>query len=73
AQNKLKDWLGYSAEGAESWSSFRARVASSLAQCTRPCIIVAHLAVNSVIRQLLTGEPELEFQQGYCEIVKLES
>ena len=73
AQCKLKDWLGYAIEGAETWSAFRARVASSLAQCARPCIIVAHLAVNSVIRQLLTGEPELEFQQGYCEIVKLDS
>ncbi len=73
AQKKLQDWLGYSIEEAEAWSTFRSRVSAALAGCARPCIIVAHLAVNSVIRQLLTGEPELEFQQGYCEIVKLNS
>jgi broad specificity phosphatase PhoE len=70
---KLDDWLGYCVDGAESWSKFRSRVAAALTQCARPCLIVAHLAVNSVIRQLLSGEPELGFQQGYCEIVKLNS
>lgn len=73
AQRKLEDWLGYSIEEAEAWSAFRSRVSAALAGCAKPCIIIAHLAVNSVIRQLLTGEPELEFQQGYCEIVKLNS
>lgn len=73
ANSKLNDWLGYSIGGAESWSMFRSRVAAALTSCARPCVIVAHLAVNSVIRQLLSGEPELGFQQGYCEIVKLNS
>lgn len=73
ANAKLDDWLGYSIEGAESWSMFRSRVATALGQCELPCVIVAHQAVNSVIRQLLTGEPELGFRQDYCEIVKLNS
>ncbi len=69
AQRKSEDWLGYSIEGAEAWAAFRSRVSAALERCSKPCIIIAHLAVNSVIRQLLTGEAELEFQQGYCEIV----
>lgn len=73
AQRKLDDWLGYSVEGAEAWSVFRARVSAALERCSKPCVIIAHLAVNSVIRQLLTGEPELGFQQGYGEIVTVNS
>ena len=73
AHAKLENWLGYCIAGAESWSMFRSRVAAAMTQCARPCVIVAHLAVNSVIRQLLIGESELGYQQGYCEIVKLNS
>ncbi|MBM3759864.1 MAG: histidine phosphatase family protein [Acidobacteria bacterium] len=71
ARLKMEDWLGYCVDGAESWEAFRGRVSRGLARCHQPCVIVAHLAVNSVLRELLTGEPAIGFRQGYCEIVKL--
>jgi broad specificity phosphatase PhoE len=68
---KMADWLGYTAPGAEPWHKFQARVEEALAQCERPCVIVAHLAVNSVLRELITGEAAIGFRQAYCEIVRL--
>ena len=71
ASHKMQDWLGYTVPGAESWVEFRQRVTVSLGEIRTPAIVIAHLGVNSVLRELITGEPAMEFRQGYCEIVKL--
>ncbi len=71
AQRKSADWLGVTVDGAENWSAFSARVRRGLGRLEKPCVIIAHLAVNSVIRECMNGTPVLGFQQGYCEIVKL--
>jgi len=72
ARLKMENWLGYMVPGAEDWVSFRSRVLASFELLRRPCVVVAHLAVNSVIREAVTKESPLGFMQGYCEIVKLE-
>lgn len=71
AARKMADWRGYCVEGAESWSAFEGRVLRAFAECLRPAIIVAHVGVNSVIHESITGSPALEFQQAYCEILRL--
>ena len=68
---KMQDWLGYTVPGAEPWAHFRKRVEMALMECTAPYAIVAHLAVNSVIQEIITGKPAYEFRQAYCEIVRL--
>ncbi len=71
ASQKMQDWLGYTVPGAESWVEFQQRVAEALSKIKTPAIVIAHLGVNSILRELITGEPAMEFRQGYCEIVKL--
>lgn len=71
ASQKLEDWLHRTVPGAEPWADFEQRVAAGWARCARPCVIIAHQAVNSVLRQCTTGEPPVAFQQAYCEIVRL--
>jgi alpha-ribazole phosphatase len=66
---KMSDWLGYTVPGAEAWSDFSARVLSSLPQ-GEDCAIIAHLGVNSVIHQYISGESPLQFQQNYCQILR---
>ncbi|MFN9297234.1 MAG: histidine phosphatase family protein [Acidobacteriota bacterium] len=73
AAAKLADWTGFDIPGAEPWSAFTSRIAQTLPLCPPPAIILAHLAVNSVIHSLLTGSSPLTFQQNYAEIVTLES
>jgi broad specificity phosphatase PhoE len=72
ASQRLEDWFGYAAPGQESWPDFVARVEAEwlqLATLPRPLCIVGHQAVNSVIWRILTGTPEVKFQQRYCEIL----
>ena len=71
ARLKTSDWFGHTVAGAESWEGFRARVATGLRRIKTPAIVVAHLGVNSVLREATTGEAAVSFQQGYCEIVRL--
>jgi broad specificity phosphatase PhoE len=71
AAQKMADWRGYCVEGAESWSAFEERVLGAFAQCLRPAIVVAHVGVNSVIHERITGSPAMEFRQAYCEILRL--
>lgn len=71
AERKMLDWLGYTVPGAESWIDFRQRVTKALSEIRTPAVVIAHLGVNSILRELITGEPASEFQQDYCEIVKL--
>ena len=71
AERKMKDWLGYTVPGAESWADFRRRVTGTLDEIRTPALVIAHLGVNSVLRESITGQPAIEFQQDYCEIVKL--
>jgi alpha-ribazole phosphatase len=63
-------WLEVTPPGGETWTEFMARVAESLAQVRQgplPAIIFAHLGVNSVLNQLLTGADALQYQQSYAE------
>lgn len=69
AERKMQDWLGYTVAGAEPWSAFSERVLAALPR-GRDCIVVAHLAVNSVIHQHLSGGSPLNFQQDYCQILR---
>ncbi len=71
ARLKMADWFGYTVAGAESWDGFRARVKAGLLRISEPAIVVAHLGVNSVLREATTGEAAASFEQGYCEIVRL--
>ncbi len=71
AARKSEDWFGYTVPGAESWSDFQARVQEGLRQIAVPAIVIAHLGVNSVLREAITGESAMSFTQEYCEIVKL--
>lgn len=71
AEQKMNDWMGYCVPGAEAWSAFESRVHRAIESIGRPCVIVAHQAVNAVVRERVTGEPALGFVQDYCEIVKL--
>ncbi len=71
AARKLADWLGYTVPGAESWSAFRKRVAVGLRRIEGSAIVVAHLGVNSVLRELSSGESPLNFQQDYGGLVRL--
>lgn len=71
AARKLADWTGYDVAGAEPWGAFRERVARGLKRVETPAVVVAHVAVNGVLRELLTGEPASGFAQGYCEMVVL--
>ena len=56
---------------AQAQADFRQRVTGTLGEIRTPALVIAHLGVNSVLRELITGEPAMEFRQGYCEIVKL--
>lgn len=71
ASCKMRDWLGYTVPGAENWNAFRERVSNALSRIKTPAIVVAHLGVNAILRELITGQPAIEFRQDYCEIVKL--
>ena len=71
AGRKSEDWFAYTVPGAESWSDFQARVQAGLRRIGVPAIIIAHLGVNSVLRETITGESAMTFTQDYCEIVKL--
>ena len=71
ARRKSEDWFGYTVPGAESWSNFQVRVQTGLRRIAVPAIIIAHLGVNSVLRETITGEPAVTFTQDYCEIVRL--
>ena len=71
ARRKIDDWFGYTVEGAETWPHFRARVQFGLRRVQPSSVVVAHLGVNSVLRELITGQPAMNFIQDYCEIVEL--
>lgn len=72
AERKMQDWLGYTVAGAEPWSAFSERVLAALPR-GRNCIVVAHLAVNSVIHHHLSGGSPLNFQQDYCQILQYQT
>jgi len=72
AAAKLANWTGHHIPGAEPWPAFNSLIAQALSLCPPPCIILAHLAVNSVLHSLLTGSEPISFQQNYAEIVTLE-
>ena len=75
AREKLRDWRGVNAPGAEAWVDFEARVATAWQQilaAPSPCAVVAHAGVNSVLSQLATGRDALQFSQQYGEVIPLE-
>lgn len=72
AQRKLQDWFGLTPPGGEPWANFVTRVHHA---CDRiltgpsPRAIVAHIAVNAVIAQRLSGADAHRFHQHYCQIL----
>jgi alpha-ribazole phosphatase len=68
ARAKLANWFGVTPPGGESWECFRERVRAALDRVSKPAIIVAHEAVNSVI----AGGDPLTFRQSYCEVIEIE-
>ena len=74
AGKKLADWLQVPPPGGETWEAFTARVLSAWQQVLdgpRPCAVVAHLVVNSVLAEHLIGAEPLSFRQQYCEILEI--
>ncbi len=75
AREKLNDWRGVNAPGAEAWVDFEARVTAAwrrILGAPSPCAVVAHAGVNSVLSQLATGRDALQFSQQYGEVISLE-
>jgi alpha-ribazole phosphatase len=76
ALEKVSDWRKVTPPNGESWSDFSARVERAwriIRPAPRPVAIVAHGGVNSALAQLIAGRDPLSFQQGYCEVLTLES
>jgi alpha-ribazole phosphatase len=72
---KAKDWFGVTPPGGEPWASFAARVTTALRRAMEayvPAAIVAHVAVNAVIAQALTGADPAAFNQPYCGVMEFE-
>jgi len=75
AARKVKDWFGVTPPGGEHWESFAARVNSALRMAMEahvPAAIVAHVAVNAVIAQALTGGDPAAFNQPFCGVLEFE-
>jgi alpha-ribazole phosphatase len=74
AAAKLADWKGFRLPGAEDWDAFVARIGGAFARLSKErgeVLVVAHLGVNSMLHELATGMPALEFRQDYCEMVEV--
>jgi alpha-ribazole phosphatase len=76
AGQKVSDWRRVTPPNGESWADFSARIDrawSIIRRAPRPAAIVAHGGVNSVLAYLIAGRDPFNFQQGYCEVLTLES
>jgi len=72
AVRRIEDWLGIAPPGGESWTNFRTRVDAALNQIlagAMPAAVVAHMVVNAVLAERLTGADPRCFHQEYGEIV----
>ncbi len=75
ARRKSEAWFQETPPGGEAWPDFVARVTRALGEIRRgplPAAVVAHVAVNSVIHQELSGIAPAGFLQEHCEIKEYE-
>lgn len=75
AGRKSRDWFGVTPPGGEEWTVFAARIRAAIDEIRKgpgPAAVVTHVAVNSVIAQILTGSEPAVFQQENCEIDEYE-
>lgn len=72
AQAKLLNWFGTTPPGGEDFDVFVGRVHRAWEQIIkgpRPAAVVAHLVVNAVITNRMTGRDPTEYTQTYAEVV----
>ncbi|MEX2263884.1 MAG: histidine phosphatase family protein [Bryobacteraceae bacterium] len=72
AARKTAAWQSETPPGGESWAAVEERIGRALEIIQRgpfPAVVVAHLAVNSVLAQWLLQADPLTFQQDYCESI----
>lgn len=72
AERKLEDWFGVTPPGGEDYNAILARARAALEIIQRaphPAAIVAHVGINAIVWQLLTGAPAAQFRQDYLEVI----
>lgn len=72
AERKLEDWFGVTPPGGEDYHAIVARAQAALHTIQRaphPVAIVAHVGINAILWQLLTGAPAVQFRQDYLEVI----
>jgi broad specificity phosphatase PhoE len=75
SRKKQNHWLSVTPPGGERFEDFRVRVAQAWGRVLagkRPAAVVAHLVVNAVIAELVTGQDPLTYMQGYAEVRRYE-
>lgn len=72
AERKLEDWFGFTPPGGEDYHAILARAHAALhiiQRAPHPAAIVAHVGINAILWQLLTGAPSVQFRQDYLEVI----